>query len=60
MSGPEFTEVEEPFIDQLVLMGWKPAAARSIIGSSHPVLDPVRPPQVPACGVFTLCRPEVR
>jgi type I restriction enzyme R subunit len=23
MSGPEFTEVEEPFIDQLVRMGWK-------------------------------------
>ncbi len=23
MSGPEFTEVEQPFIDQLVQMGWK-------------------------------------
>ena len=23
MNGPEFTEVEQPFIDQLVAMGWK-------------------------------------
>ena len=31
-GGPEFTEVEEPFLDQLVLMGWK-----MIMGSvDHP------------------------
>ena len=23
MNGAEFTEVEQPFIDQLVLMGWE-------------------------------------
>jgi hypothetical protein len=64
MSGPESTEVEEPFIDQPIRsqhdrLGWKHTSAGAMI-FVRPVLDPVRPPQIPACGFFTLCRPEVR
>lgn len=47
MGGPEYTDVEKPFIDQLVAKGWEYLACSVMIvqpglPSGHSVLNPAK------------------